>query len=79
MDCILVVVDLFCKYAHFLGIKLPFTAKSPAGLHSKHHRYIEFSVGDKVYLKFRLYRQRSLFSMDIKLAPRSFGPFEIEA
>lgn len=31
-DCILVVVDLFTKYAHFLGLKHPFTAYSVAVL-----------------------------------------------
>ena len=29
-NCILVIVDLFSKYAHFLALKHPFTARSVA-------------------------------------------------
>lgn len=45
---------------------------------NKHRRDLEFTVGDKVYLKFRPYRQMSLFAIShAKLAPRFFGPFEV--
>ncbi|CAA0825193.1 Eukaryotic aspartyl protease family protein [Striga hermonthica] len=47
---------------------------------NKHLRDVEFAVGDKVFVKFRPFRQRTLFrSMNTKLAPRFFGPFEVEA
>lgn len=35
-DCILVVVDLFSKYAHFVGLKHPFTALSVAKQYMLH-------------------------------------------
>ncbi|KAH6778749.1 hypothetical protein C2S52_009986 [Perilla frutescens var. hirtella] len=44
---------------------------------NKHRRPLEFVVGDKVYLKFRPHRQRTLFA-NPKLAPRFFGPFVME-
>nr|GMD47359.1 peroxidase 64 [Ipomoea batatas] len=34
-DCIWVVIDRFTKYAHFIGLKHPFTAKSLAGIFAK--------------------------------------------
>jgi transposase InsO family protein len=35
-NCILVVVDLFSKYSHFVALKHPFTALSVAKLFMKH-------------------------------------------
>lgn len=47
---------------------------------NKHRHSLEFQVGDKVYLKFRPYRQQSLFAIShAKLTPQFFGPFEVEA
>ncbi|XP_057791047.1 uncharacterized protein LOC131008170 [Salvia miltiorrhiza] len=47
---------------------------------SKHWRPLKFAVGDRVYLRCRPYRQPSLFPIaHAKLAPRYFGPFEVEA
>lgn len=40
----------------------------------------EFEVGEKVFVKFRPYRQKSLANQrNEKLAPRFYGPFEIVA
>lgn len=45
-----------------------------------HKRDVEFAVGDKVFLKMRPYRQKSLARRsNEKLAARFYGPFEIEA
>lgn len=47
---------------------------------NKHRRPLEFTVGDLVYLKFRPYCQRSLFSApSAKLTLRFFRPFEVVA
>ena len=46
----------------------------------KSRREVEFAVGDKVYVKLRPYRQRSLARrMNEKLSARFYGPFEVEA
>lgn len=45
---------------------------------NKHRRHISFDVGDKVFLKFRPYRQLSLFwRLNVKLAPHYFGHFVV--
>ena len=42
-------------------------------------REVKFKVGDFVYLKLRPYRRKSLAGRsNEKLAPRFYGPFEIE-
>lgn len=47
---------------------------------NKHRREVEFKVGDWVFLKFRPYSQKALFKkINMKLAPRFFGPFQIVA
>ncbi|GKC33355.1 transposon ty3-G gag-pol polyprotein [Tanacetum coccineum] len=44
----------------------------------RHHRELEFNVGDLVYIKLQPYRQSSVVSRySAKLAPRFFGPYKI--
>ena len=43
-----------------------------------HHREVLFNVGDRVYLKIRPYRQRTLArKINEKLSARYYGPFEV--
>ncbi|GKD97891.1 ty3-gypsy retrotransposon protein [Tanacetum coccineum] len=45
----------------------------------KHKRDVQFKIREKVYLKLRPYQQRSVANRNnVKLAPRYFGPFDIE-
>ena len=44
----------------------------------KHHREVQFNVGDMVYLRLQPYMQRSLVRrLNEKLDPRFYGPFKI--
>ena len=44
-----------------------------------HRRDVNFSIGDWVYLKLRPHKQKSAAQrINQKLAPRYFGPFQIE-
>lgn len=45
---------------------------------NKYRRNVLFDVGQKVFLKFRPYRQQSLFKRtNVKLAAKYYGPFAI--
>ena len=46
----------------------------------KSRREVEFAVGERVYVKLRPYRQKSLArKVNEKLCARFYGPFEVEA
>ncbi|XP_011000836.1 PREDICTED: uncharacterized protein LOC105108282 [Populus euphratica] len=46
----------------------------------RHRQEVFFEVGDYVYLRLQLYRQKSVaFRSSLKLSPRFFGPFKILA
>lgn len=44
----------------------------------KHHRELEFGVGDEMFFKLRPYRQKTLAQRRCaKLAPRYYGPYRV--
>jgi F0F1-type ATP synthase membrane subunit b/b' len=61
INCILVVIDKFSKYNHFITLKHLVRAQHRMKVQSDKKRSdVSFQVGDKVFLKLQSYIQSSL-------------------
>lgn len=61
VDTVLVVVDRLSKYAHFIGLKHPYTANSVAAIFTKEvvcHHYMSTTI---VFDRDRVFLRRELF------------------